>query len=91
MVYVGKIDIEQARELAVAQGVSSIPDVRIYKDGQRVDQFLGFPGEDAVLEKISILSRGITAEIPATAQSTDSSVRPLDKNEMPKGMQKRGL
>ncbi len=91
IVYVGKINIDQAGGFPGTQGVSGIPDVRIYKDGQRVDQFVGFPGEEAVLEKIATLSQGITAETVVEQPRSEPSIRPLDKNEMPKGMQKRGL
>jgi thioredoxin 1 len=92
IVYVGKINIDQAQEFAASQGVSGIPDVRIYKDGVKVDEFKGCPSEAELLEKIATLSQGITAETSATATPrSEATIRPLDKNEMPKGMQKRGL
>ncbi len=40
-VRVGKINVDNARELAAREGVRGIPDVRFYRDGERVHQFTG--------------------------------------------------
>jgi thioredoxin 1 len=38
---VAKVDTDKARELAVAQGVTGIPDVRLYVDGKLKEKFIG--------------------------------------------------
>ena len=47
-----KIDIEdeQNQELAVQFGVSSIPQVTLFVAGQKVDQFVGVQGPEAISE-----------------------------------------
>ena len=40
-VRLGKINVDQARDLAAKEGVSSIPDVRFYIDGKLVHKFVG--------------------------------------------------
>ncbi|MGD7653852.1 MAG: thioredoxin family protein [Verrucomicrobiales bacterium] len=49
---VGKIDVEQHRQFAASQGVRGIPDVRIYRNGNLVDKFVGFPGPAEVSRRI---------------------------------------
>jgi thioredoxin 1 len=66
IVFIGKVDVDQSPEVGSANKVSSIPDVRIYKGGVLVDQFVGFPGESQVLEKIAQLTQGMSA-VPVTA------------------------
>lgn len=94
VVYVGRINVDQARQFAAAQRVSSIPDVRIFKDGSEVDRFVGCPSEAAVLAKVDALSQGIipaaTAPAPtAPAQSPAEAVKPMPKNWLPPGIEKR--
>ena len=89
VVYLGRVNVDQASDLAAAQKVSSIPDVRIFKNGQEVDRFVGFPGEAAVLEKIAKLSVGITPPPPASAAKqavADPTVKPFSKGWLPPGM-----
>lgn len=40
-VNVGRIDVDRSADLAARQGVSAIPDVRLYRDGVEVGRFLG--------------------------------------------------
>ncbi len=89
VVYLGRVNVDQASDLAAAQKVSSIPDVRIFKNGQEVDRFVGFPGEAAVLGKIDKLSEGITAPAPAAVAKqavADPAVKPFSKGWLPPGM-----
>ncbi len=100
VVYLGKVDVDQAPELAQAQGVHGIPDVRIYKDGKEVDRMVGFPGEAMVLAKIDELSKGI---IPPTANETPTAsgssptpgatakaeIKPFEKGWLPPGMTRK--
>ncbi len=49
---VAKVDIDSAQGVAVKYGISSIPTVIIFKDGQPVDKTIGVVGEDAIAEKV---------------------------------------
>lgn len=89
VVYLGRVNVDQASDLAAAQKVSSIPDVRIFKNGQEVDRFVGFPGEAAVLDKINKLSEGVTPPAPAPVAKqavADPAVKPFSKGWLPPGM-----
>lgn len=48
IVRLGKLDVDQARELALEQKVESVPDVRIFIDGKQVDQFNGAVTREAI-------------------------------------------
>lgn len=92
VVYLGKVDVDQSPELSRENGVSSIPDVRIFKDGKEVDRFVGFPGEAAVLEKIAGLSEGIqpapAAEVTAESKP-EPKMKPFEKDWMPPGVTRK--
>lgn len=96
VVYVGKVDVDRAKDLATAQGVSSIPDVRIFKNGVQVDRFVGFPGEAQVLAKIKELSAGIQpAQTAATeagdpAAKPEPTIKPFEKGWLPPGITRQG-
>ena len=52
---VAKVDIEAddaTKELAVAQGVSSIPSLMIFKGGEKVDETVGAQSKSALAELI---------------------------------------
>lgn len=51
-VLLGKVNVDQSRDLAVQKGVSSIPDVRFYKNGKEVDRFTGAMPGNLIREKI---------------------------------------
>lgn len=92
VVFVGKVNVDQAGKLAAEHQVSGIPDVRIFKDGQQVERFVGFPGEETVMEKISALAKGISpvAPPPRTKRTADDpEIQRMPKNWMPPGIQKR--
>jgi thioredoxin 1 len=93
VVFIGRLNVEQAKEFAAKQRVQGIPDVRIFKDGQEVDRFVGCPSEAVVMGKIATLAKGIT---PAAATAADKPaqpaaepVKPMPKNWLPPGIQKR--
>jgi thioredoxin len=93
VVYLGKVDVDQAPSLAQAQNVTGLPDVRFFKDGREVDRFVGFPGERAVLDRVAELAKGITPAAPATpaAQSpAEPPIQPFKKDWMPEGMKRKG-
>jgi thioredoxin len=92
VVFIGKVNLEQAPDLAAAQGVTNIPDVRIYKNGREVDRFVGFPGERQVLEKIAEHSAGITpaaAAAPVAKTPAEPVIQPFQKDWMPPGMKRQ--
>lgn len=92
VVFVGRVNVDQAAKLAAEHQVRNIPDVRIFKDGREVDRFVGCPTEAALLAKIAALAEGITpvAAAPAApAQSAEKTVQPMPKDWLPPGMQKR--
>jgi thioredoxin 1 len=90
VVYIGKVDVDKNPELAKAQGVSGIPDVRIFRDGKEVGRFVGFPGEQAVLEKVATLSKGIQPVASEAAPATPKPIiTPASKDWIPQGMQRR--
>ncbi len=92
VVYLGKVNVDQAPDLAAAQGVSGIPDVRIFKNGREVDRFVGFPGEKQVLQKIAELSKGITptaATTPVAKTPAEPPIQPFQKDWMPPGMRRQ--
>ncbi len=90
IVSIGKVNTDLAGNLAAKHGVKGIPDVRIYKNGIEVDRFVGFPGAEAVLQKIATHARGITPIAPVPkAAGTTGEVKPFSKDWMPAGMERR--
>jgi len=49
---VGKVNVDEARDLAVRYGVKSIPALFIFKDGQVVQQFVGLQRGDALVKAL---------------------------------------
>ena len=58
-VRLGKIDVDQAKELAGRQGVSGIPDVRFYIDGKMVGRFVGGRSKATVEQMVKKYSADI--------------------------------
>ena len=50
--HVAKVNVDENPELAADQGISSIPAVFIYKDGQKVDQFVGLRAKDDIVQQV---------------------------------------
>lgn len=97
VVYLGKVNVDQAPDLAKENGVSSIPDVRIFKDGKEMDRFVGYPGEQSVLAKIAKLSEGIhpptpaevAADVAAETAPEEPKMKPFDKDWLPPGITRK--
>jgi thioredoxin 1 len=87
VMYLGRVDVDEAADLAAEQRVSSVPDVRIFKNGAEVGRFVGFPGEKEVMDKIATLSQGLIPPKAAVAPLMTHS----SKDWMPSGMTKRGV
>jgi len=68
---VAYFDLDVWPELGEAQGVTQFPDVRFYRDGRKVDGFVGLPVKDVVLlEKFTRHSHGLAgANMAAAAES----------------------
>ena len=49
----GKVDVDNARELAKKYQIMSIPNVCIFKDGELVDRVIGLCDEDELTETIT--------------------------------------
>lgn len=49
----GKVDIDNERELAIDHGITSIPTLVMYKDGERVATISGAMGKDELKAKLS--------------------------------------
>lgn len=93
VVFLGKMDVDQAGDFPTQQGVQGIPDVRIFKDGREVERFVGFPGESVVLEMIAKHAKGIQAPpaaSPAAPASAESTIKPFNKDWLPPGMSRKG-
>ncbi len=49
---VGKVNTDNDGELAMNYGISSIPTLIVFKDGEPVSKFVGVQSEDALIEAI---------------------------------------
>ena len=49
-VKVGKLNIDDARDIAIRYGVQSIPTLILFKDGEPVKTLVGYRPKDAILE-----------------------------------------
>ncbi|OUC51134.1 thioredoxin [Eggerthia catenaformis] len=48
-----KIDVDENPEAAAKYGVQSIPNLILFKDGEAVDQIIGFTNKEGLLKKIN--------------------------------------
>jgi thioredoxin 1 len=93
-VLIGKVNVDQNRQLAANEGVRSIPDVRIFRDGREVDRFVGLPAGSEVRQRIEIHTKGLVAPAPAaTGEGKPANPQPVigpaSKDWLPPGMQRR--
>jgi thioredoxin 1 len=97
VVCLGKVNVDQAKQLAAENQVGGIPDVRFFRDGKEVDKVVGFPGETVLMEKITAMSKSI---VPAAAPAADGSqakpaassepkIQRMKKDWLPPGIEKR--
>ena len=61
----GKLNTEEEQEIAARFGIRSIPTVKLFRDGQPVDEFMGALPEQAVRE---FLDRHVARESDATVE-----------------------
>jgi thioredoxin len=91
-VVVGKVNIDKFSQIASREKVRSIPDVRIYRDGKRVDQFIGLPEESEVRRRIESHLAGLPAlpaEEAAKPRTAEPLTQPMSKDWMPPGVKRR--
>jgi thioredoxin len=92
-ILVGKVNVDQNRELASSEGVRGIPDVRIFRDGREVDRFVGLPGESEVRRRLEVHLKGLPEPAPAAVEAQPEtpqpSARPMSNDGLPPGMQRR--
>jgi len=77
-VLLGKVDVEQNKQLAASHRVRDIPDVRIFLDGKQVDSFVGMPPPVAVNQRIGTQIKKLK----------DLSKEPAAKDEPGEGQEK---
>ena len=63
--YQGKLNTEEEQEIAAQFGIRSIPNVKLFRDGQPVDEFMGALPEKAIRE---FLDRHVGRESDAAVQ-----------------------
>lgn len=49
---IGKIDVDQQKQKAAQFGIQSIPAIIIFKDGQNMEQLVGFQSEEKLTQVI---------------------------------------
>ena len=50
---IAKIDIDEAQDLAIQQGIQVVPTMLVFKNGQVVDRMEGFFSKSEIASKIS--------------------------------------
>ena len=92
-VYIGKINVDQAGDLPGKEGVSGIPDVRLYRDGKLVDKFVGAIDAGRIRELFAKHSAGIEAAPAGDAASAPPAaepvIQPMKKDWLPPGIERR--
>lgn len=92
-VVLGKVNVDQARELAGKLGVTAIPDVRLYRDGVMVDRFQGTIPEAELREKVNRHTFGLGAKSGTPKEGEEGKVepaiRPMEKDWLPPGVERK--
>ena len=94
-VKLGRVDIDDWKQTASFAGVRGIPDVRLFRDGRDVTRFTGSRPEKEVRKIIrENLPEETTPEAPADGQPAGEpvppAIRPMEKDWLPPGIQRRG-
>lgn len=55
---IGKLNVDNARTVAVHYGVQSIPTLVLFKDGNEVQRFIGVQNQNTLIEAINKLKQG---------------------------------
>jgi len=93
-VIIGKINVDDAKNLAARLGVSGIPDVRMFRNGTQVDRFVGDIPTGNIRAKVQ--AQMTLLQMASEQGETDEEGAPaaepiqrMDKDWMPEGLQKR--
>jgi thioredoxin len=94
-VRLGRVDIDHAKQVANFAGVRGIPDVRLFRDGRDVTRFTGSRSEHDVRKIIrENLPEETAPPVPAegapAGEPVPPAIRPMEKDWVPPGIQKRG-
>ncbi len=49
---IGKLDVDEARDIAARYGIMSIPTIIVFKDGQGARQMVGLQDEDTLIDAL---------------------------------------
>lgn len=92
-ILIGKINVDQNRELAAKEGVEEIPDVRIFRDTREVDRFVGLPPESEVRRRLESHLPGLPEPAPAAGEAKPADPQPItqpaSKDRLPPSIQRR--
>lgn len=50
---IGKVNIDDSPKIAMDYGIQSIPSLKFFKNGEVVDQLMGFQAKEKIEEKLS--------------------------------------
>lgn len=92
-IVVGKINVDNAKNLAARLGVSGIPDVRIFRNGTEVDRFVGDIPKTEIRTKLDAHAVFLESEEGEGGEGGEQPavdpIKPMTKDWMPEGIQKR--
>jgi thioredoxin-like negative regulator of GroEL len=89
------VNIDHAKGIAQREGVRSIPDVRIFRDGKEVHRFVGAVDAAGIRALFQEHGEGLqvaTQEAPAASTSpptAEPSIQPMKKDWRPPGVERR--
>ena len=93
---VGKIDIDRAKAFTKAENVSSIPELRFYREGKEVERIVGGVDAETLRQIFQKHTAGLEkgpaagpAGTEAPPQAPVSPITPMKKDWLPPGIEKR--
>ena len=95
-VVIGKINVDDHPDLAASEGVSGIPDIRIYRNGGMVDKLVGLPPPSELKQRVATQVEARRASATAASQNgtaapaePEPAIRPMTENWLPPGIERR--
>jgi thioredoxin len=90
-VVLGRINVDDAGELARSLGVTGIPDLRLFRDGVMVDAMKGSIPKEQVRDHFAIQVAQLGASPPPQSggEKSEPVVQPMTKDLLPPGMEKK--
>jgi thioredoxin 1 len=83
---VGKLDVDQASDIAALNEIRSIPEVRFFREGKMVDKFVGLISEAEIRSKFT--RHTVTSNADPAAAPVEPAIRPMPKDWLPPGIEK---